>query len=189
MSGFDIAAARNCLDRCSAGATRRLVEYWLSLWRGAEIPMRADFHPKAVSDLLPSIGIFDVVPDKSVRCRLVGSRLVEGAGGVDITGQDWLAMTAPDDRAVRLRRFSNVAQGAIGLGQRAAERASGEHLRAEEVMLPFGDVGPDGARQVLTHIAWTPTLYDPIQTGIAKNSGLLLEFQLIPLRNEVHTRA
>ncbi|HWA02707.1 MAG TPA: PAS domain-containing protein [Rhizomicrobium sp.] len=188
MSGFDFAAARDCLDRCSAAATKRLVGYWLTLWRGDQLPVRADFQPKAVGDLLPTIGIFEVVPGVSVRCRLVGSRLVEAAGGIDITGRDWLAMTEPDDRAERLNRFGAVASGGIGLGRRVAERVSGEVLQIEEVMLPFGDVAADGARQVLTHIAWAPTLYDPVKTGIARNSGLLADFRLIPLRNEAHTR-
>jgi hypothetical protein len=181
VSGFSPDAVVGRLDRWE-GETARLVRYWLSLWRGDRLPMRADFHPRAVSDLLPLICIFDVVPDKSVRCRLVGSRLVEAANGYDITGQDWLALSKPEDRHVRLQRFSDVARGAVGRGTRLARRTSGDAQHAEEILLPFGDVGADGARQVLTHIGWVTSLYDPTLTGLARNNGVLLEFELLPLQ-------
>ncbi len=182
MSGFDFAAAERCFaERPACEEVDRLARFWLSLWRGERLPMRADFQPNAVGDLLPAICIFDVVPSKSVRCRLVGSRLVEAAG-VDATGRDWIEMTAPSDRRERMRRFSEVARGAIGRGLRLGRRQSGDLQYAEEIMLPFGDVSPDGTRQVLTFIAWTPELYNPTITGIERNNGLLLRFALTPLR-------
>lgn len=180
MTGFNPEAVERRLETWE-GETARLVRYWLSLWRGDRLPMRADFHPRAVTDLLPSICIFDVVPDKSVHCRLVGSRLVEAANGYDITGHDWLALSKPEDRPVRLQRFSDVARGAVGRGVREAERASGDAQYAEEIMLPFGDIAEDGARRVLTHIAWAPSLYDPTLTGLTRNRGVLVDFELIPL--------
>jgi hypothetical protein len=184
LSGFSFAAAKRCFDEHRAGEeTDRLARYWLSLWRGDKLPVRADFKPREVAELLPSISIFDVVPGESVRCRLVGSRMVEGAGGVDVTGRNWLAMTAPSNRPERLRRFSEVARGAIGRGLRVGRRLSGDPQFAEEVMLPFGDVAADGARQVLTHLAWVPSLYDPTLTGLDRNNGLLLQFALTPLRD------
>lgn len=182
MSGFSFASAQRCLDRCSAGEIGHLLRYWLSLWREDRLPLRADFHPREVADLLPLIGIFDVVPDRSVRCRLVGSRLVEAAGGIDVTGRDWLELTAPEHRPVRLQRYSDVARGAVGHGIRTGRRLSGDLLSAEEIMLPFADVAADGTRQVLNYLAWTPSLYDPVLTGIANNSNLLSEFELIQLR-------
>ncbi|HWA90666.1 MAG TPA: PAS domain-containing protein [Rhizomicrobium sp.] len=189
-SGFSASAVRRWLNERKPGPeTARLVHYWLSAWKGDRLPLRADFHPREIVDLLPSICIFDVVPEESVRARLVGSRLVEGAGGVDITGCDWLEMTAPADRPVRLQRFGDVARGAIGLGVREARRASGEAQYAEEIMLPFGDFGPGGARQVLTHVAWTPSLYDPVLTGIARNNSLLILFELTPLGGEMRLSA
>lgn len=186
MSGFSFAAAKRCFEERRAGEeSDRLARYWLSLWHGDTPPMRADFKPREIVELLPAISIFDVVPGESVRCRLVGSRLVEGAGGFDATGQDWLAMTAPADRPERLRRFSEVARGAIGRGLRAGRRLSGDPQFAEELMLPFGDIAADGARQVLTHLAWAPSLYDPTLTGLDRNNGLLLQFTLTSLRDEM----
>lgn len=182
LSGYDFAAALRCFEeRPACPEVDRLARYWLSLWRDGQLPSRADFQPKAIADLLPSMCLFDVVPSKSVRCRLVGSRLVEAAGGIDITGRDWIEMTAPSDRRERMRRFSEVARGAIGRGIRLGRRQSGEPQYVEEIMLPFADDGPDGARQVLDFIAWAPSLYDPTLTGIERNRGLLLRFALTPL--------
>jgi hypothetical protein len=181
-----VEAVRRWLDMRAPGPqTARLLSYWLSLWKGERLPMRADFRPREIVDLLPSVCIFDVVPEKSVRCRLVGSRMVEGAGGFDITGCDWLELTAPADRPARLKRFSDVARGAIGFGLREARRASGDVQQADEIVLPFGDVGPGGVRQVLTHIAWAQSLYDPTLTGIRNNAGLLNAFELAPLGRSV----
>lgn len=180
MSQLRFETAQRCFvdDRPSAQG-ERLARYWLSLWRGDVLPLRADFRPREVVDLLPNISIFDVVPDKSVHCRLVGSFIVEGAGR-DITGCDWLALTKPEERPQRLKRFSDVARGAIGRGLRCATRASGEPQNCEEIMLPFRDVGADGSLQVLTYIGWRPSLYDPTITGIVNTGGLLREFRLTP---------
>jgi hypothetical protein len=181
---FDFAAATRCFEgKPASNDGNRLARYWLSLWRGDSLPMRADFRPKDITELLPAISIFDVVPGVSVRCRLVGSLIVQGAGR-DIMGLDWLALTPPEDRDVRLSRFSQVSRGAIGRGVRSAKRASGEDQLVEEIMLPFGDVGESGVRQVLTFIGWQPSLYDPTITGVANTGGLLLEFQLTPLHRK-----
>jgi PAS domain len=178
---FSAARAARCFEECPPGpGGQRLARYWLSLWRGDALPMRADFRPKEIIDLLPSICLFDVVPGESVYCRLAGTFIVQGAGQ-DLTGRDWLAMTHPDERATRLARFSDIARGAIGRGLRMAKRVSGEPQACEEIMLPFADVAADGARQVLTYIAWRPEVYDPTRTGVAHTGGLLSDFRLTPL--------
>ncbi len=186
---FDFDTACRCFDDDPAGKDGdRFARYWLSLWQGDRLPMRANFKPKAIAGLLPSICIFEVVPGKSVFCRLAGSHIVEGAGR-DITGLDWLALTPPEDRAERLSRFSAVADGAIGRGMRTARRLSGEYQLAEEIMLPFGDAGGGGARQILTFIGWRPSVYDPAVTGITNTGGLLREFRLTQLKRDTATAA
>lgn len=81
MTVWSKAAAQQCFDMEPLGPNgQRVANYWLSLWRGDALPSRADFKPRDVADQLPNICIFDVIPDKSVRCRLFGSILVQGIG-------------------------------------------------------------------------------------------------------------
>ena len=157
-----------------------VARYWLSLWRDGELPRRAHFQPKNIAPHLRAIAIFDVVPDVSVHCRLMGSGLAEGLGR-DITGQDWLALTKPEDRPTRLQRWSGVARGAIGRGLRAGRRESGDPQYSEELMLPFGDVNGAGAHQVLFHVAWRQSTFDPTRVGITEGGALSVEFRLTPL--------
>ncbi|HSM94725.1 MAG TPA: PAS domain-containing protein [Rhizomicrobium sp.] len=158
-----------------------MTDYWLSLWKGDALPSRADFKPKNILKELQAVALFDVIPDVSVRCRLLGSGLARGLGA-DITGQDWLALTRPEDRPIRLLRWSVVARGSIGRGLRAGMRESGAMQYSEELMLPFGDVAEDGSRQVLFHLSWRQTTYDPTRGGIMAVNSVLQDFRLIELQ-------
>lgn len=181
MTAFDREAAARCFDENRLSSeSNEVARYWLSLWRGDQLPRRADFEPKKIAPHLRALAIFEVVPGESVRCRLQGSGLAEGLGQ-DITGKDWLALTKPEDRPTRLQRWSDVARGAIGRGLRAGRRESGDMHLVEEIMLPFGDVSVDGSHQVLFHLSWRQTAYDPIKTGVSNTNGLSLEFRLTPL--------
>ncbi len=179
--GFDKAVAIRCFEENPASKEGAAVaHYWLSLWRGDALPVRADFKPMTIAKELPAIALFDVVPEQSVWCRLQGSALAQGLGQ-DITGKDWIAMTKPADRPMRLKRWSDVARGAIGRGLRPGYRESGAVQFSEELMLPFGDIAPDGGRQVLYHISWHQTLYDPTRGGITAVDSVVPEFSLTPL--------
>jgi hypothetical protein len=182
LNRFDYNAAARCFDENRLSSEGNdVARYWLSLWHGDQLPVRADFQPKKIASHLRAVGIYDVVPDVSVRCRLMGSALAEGLGQ-DITGQDWLALTRPEDRPVRLQRWSAVANGAIGRGLRPGHRASGEYQISEEILLPFGDVAEDGSRQILFHLSWRQSTYDPTRTGVENVNGLSLEFHITDLR-------
>lgn len=160
---------------------RPVVDHWLSLWRGDVLPSRAEFKPKAVVKALPAIAIFDVVPDKSVHCRLMGSALTQGLGQ-DPKGRDWIALTRPEDRQARLQRWSDVARGAIGRGLRTGYRESGAKQFSEELLLPFAFAEDDGTHQVLYHISWKQTVYDPTRGGVDAVNSLAEQFRLIDLR-------
>jgi hypothetical protein len=177
---FDKKIAVRCFEENPPSIDARpVVEYWLALWRGDALPLRTEFSPKAVVKALPSIAIFDVVPDKSVHCRLMGSGLTQGLGQ-DPKGKDWIALTRPDDRAPRLQRWSDVARGSIGRGLRTGYRASGAKQLSEELMLPFA-AGGDG-HHVLYHISWKQTVYDPTRGGVDAVNSLADEFRLTDLR-------
>jgi hypothetical protein len=179
---FDQQIALRCFDENPPSFDGRpLVEFWLSLWRGDALPLRADFSPKAVVKTLPAIAIFDVVPGRSVHCRLMGSGLTQGLGR-DPKGEDWLALTRPEHREERLQRWSDVARGAIGRGLRTGYRASGAKQFFEELMLPFAPTEGRDAHQVLYHISWKQTVYDPTRGGVEAVNTLADEFRLTDLR-------
>jgi hypothetical protein len=182
LNGFKKGLAEQCFAETPPGSDGRgVADYWLSLWKDGELPRRADFKPRPIVDQLPVISIFDVIPNQSVQCRLHGTVHAQGLDE-DLTGRDWLSLTAPEHRALRLHRWSEVARGAIGRGVRAARRRSGEPQYSEEMLLPFGDVAPDGSRQVLYHLSWRQTTYDPTVLDRPTASGLAVEFRLTDLR-------
>jgi len=181
MMSFDKQIAIRCFEENAPSIDAEpVVGYWLSLWRGDALPLRADFKPKAVVKALPAIAMFDVVPDRSVHCRLMGSGLTQGLGQ-DPKGKDWIALTRQEDRAPRLQRWSDVARGAIGRGLRTGYRASGAKQLSEELMLPFAPAETSDTHQVLYHISWKQTVYDPTRGGVDAVNSLAEEFRLFDL--------
>jgi hypothetical protein len=178
---FDKQIAVRCFEENEPSIDAKpVVDYWLSLWRGDALPARADFSPKTITKALSAIAIFEVVPEKSVACRLMGSALTQ-ALGLDPKGKDWLSLTRPEDRATRLQRWSDVARGAIGRGLRLGFRESGDTQYSEELLLPFAG-GEDGEmQQVLYHISWKQTVYDPTRGGIDAVNQITREFRLTDL--------
>jgi hypothetical protein len=136
-------------------ASRRLFEYWLSLSEGPALPLRNAFDPAGPGELLRGCALFDVVPGNSVRCRIAGT-VLKLIFGPNIAGQDWLALAPIRHRAQRLARYSAVVEGAIGIARRVVVAEEQDPFRVEEIMLPFADVGPDGAQPVLVHTDWRP---------------------------------
>jgi len=179
---FDKQIAVRCFEENPPSIDAKpLVEYWLSLWQGDALPARTDFKPKAVVKALPAIALFDVVPDNSVHCRLMGSSLTQGLGQ-DPKGKDWMELTRPEDRPERLQRWSEAARGAIGRGLRTGYRASGEKQFSEELLLPFAAPDDGTACQVLYHISWKQTTYNPTRGGVDAVNSLAEEFRLTNLR-------
>lgn len=182
VTGFDYQAAVRCFEESPPSFDGKpIVDYWLSLWRGDQLPARADFSPKSVAKILSAIALFDVVPDKSVYCRLMGSGLTQGLGH-DPKGQDWIALTRPEDRQTRLQRWSDVARGGIGRCLRVGYRESGAKQLSEELMLPFAPAEGEEVRQVLYHISWKQSVYDPTRGGVDAVNSLATEFRLTDLR-------
>jgi hypothetical protein len=158
-------------------ANVQLAKYWLSLWNGDELPRRADFSPGQVRGHLPGIGIFEVRPGESVRCRLAGTILTRAVGR-EITGCDWRSYTAEANWAERLERNTLIARGAVGVGIRHNVTDDGVRM-TQELQLPFADETEDGARQLLLHLDWRPgnVMLKPRSNAIK----IADEFHAIPL--------
>jgi hypothetical protein len=139
----------------------KLARYWLSLWNGDALPRRAQLSPSRVKNLLPGIGIFEVRPGESSRCRLSGTA-IQHALGREIAGLDWRQYTAKDQWHSRLARNSQIAEGGVGVGLRRAQQ-DGSAGVTQELQLPFADETEDGARLILFHLDWRPesSLHEP----------------------------
>ncbi|MGA9794083.1 MAG: PAS domain-containing protein [Rhizomicrobium sp.] len=135
------------------GRNHALAAYWLSLWRGERMPMRADFNPARVGALLPGIGLFSVKPGAHSVCRLAGTAIAQ-ATGHELTGLDWRRYTPKAECKVRLERNSAVACGQVAIGMRSRERPDGQTEHTTELQLPFADEAEDGTRQILFHLDW-----------------------------------
>ena len=178
---FDRNAARSALGAVSfVPDNRRLADYWLSLWDGDALPLRRHFEPRRVPNLLSGICIFDVVPNKQVTCRLAGSAIRQ-ALGYELKNTDWLAHLAPGDRPVRLSRFTELTLGTAAWSLRRARYIDGHDRIAEEILLPFGDVGLDDVRHVMTHSAWRPAKLPLDQPQLSGAENLSIEFRTIQL--------
>jgi hypothetical protein len=167
-----------------AAENRRLASYWLSLWEVDELPQWRHYDPSRVRDLLPGIAIMEIKASTYVRMKLSGSA-VNAAFGHDLSGQDVLAVTKESDRATRLARNSQIAEGCASWAIRKGRAVDGSDWLSEEVQLPFRDVLPTGARLVLFHTTWRPAspamrIIDPID-GL----GLVEKWHTIDLRHNV----
>jgi hypothetical protein len=183
MPSFHRAVVEDIVARLGLeAANRAFVDYWLSLWDGDALPSRARFSPAKMKPFLPSILIFDVVPDERVTVRLAGTgyRYVLKT---DPTGTDWIDAAPESHRATRLRIFSAIARGAILVAhRRIATLGGGEHV-SEEVLLPFAEE-ESGHVPVLAHVNFRPDQFNQIKS-VAQVTGDPLDFKLVPLDGEV----
>jgi two-component system, LuxR family, response regulator FixJ len=104
---------------------------------------------------MPGLALFDVRPGEGIGCRLAGAAF-KFRFGYDITGGDWLAMTPPGQRGVRIERNSAIVQGALSSGQRSDPDREGPDRWFEDIQLPFADMDESGARTYLHHSEWRP---------------------------------
>lgn len=161
------------------GGNAELARYWLSLWEGDRLPSRSAFNPAKIKSLLPGIGLFDVRPGESVRCRLAGG-IIQTVINHPLTGADWRSYTPKDQWEQRLHRNSQIASGAVGIGIRHGTDTSGP-IRAIELQLPFGDVSEDGARMMLFHLDWKPGVYESYRTRGESAAAIADEYVAIGL--------
>jgi len=172
------AAARTIAELGLEEANRTLAAHWLSLWRGDALPPRAALSPAKIKPFLPNMVMLDVVPEARVTVRLAGTAVTK-ALGLELTGQDWVALAPKSYRAERLRILSNVARGAIGTGHRRIPMALAGDYICEEILLPFAPE-PSGAHPVLVHVNWKPQYMLRIESP-GQAIGNPLDFRVVAL--------
>ncbi len=179
----DTAVNKGAARRMLAGlgleeANRALADHWLALWPGDALPPRAALSPAKIKPFLPNMVMLDVVPGARVTVRLAGTAVTK-ALGLELTGQDWLALAPRSYRAERLRILSKVARGAIGTGHRRIVMALAGDYTCEEILLPFA-AEPSGAHPVLVHINWKPEYLLRIESP-GQAIGMPLDFRVLAL--------
>ena len=132
---------------CLENSNQALVDHWFSLWDG---DAREQLSPGRIKPFLPSMIIFEVVPDQSVTVRLADTAhrfILEH----DPTGSDWIAAAPANHREARLRTFSAVARGGFVVAhRRIAMLASDDHI-SEEIIFPLA-ARPSGSVPVVVHV-------------------------------------
>ena len=153
MRGMTKAAAEDVMERFSLGAANRLMAgRWLSLWQGNDLPQYEQFNFTGLSELVPNIMLFDVLPEAQVTIRKAGidvCRILRE----DLDGTDWVKRAPLRNRRLYMRNFSAVARGAAIVGRRRISMAFGGPRFNEELMLPFARRA-DGTCPVIGHVDW-----------------------------------
>jgi hypothetical protein len=123
-------------DRNLSPRSKRIANYWLSIWDGDNCPAREAVTPAPIKDLLPGLIFFQVIPGRSVTVRMAGTDFLTLLK-FELTGSDWLAVTPQQDRAQRLEVFTAVAQGAIGFSRWTFPHYWLGETSCEKLLLPL----------------------------------------------------
>src|SRR5215469_9015402 len=154
--GWSYAAAKRAIDSFDLSPLNsQVAAYWLSLWTDGEPPRRAQLNPEWLKEAAPGIAIFDVKPGERVTCRFAGAAY-KFRFGEDIAGKDWLALTCPEQRAIRLERNTAIVLGAVSTCRRHDPDREGEDAWFTDIQLPFCNIAEDGTRSYLHHSEWRP---------------------------------
>lgn len=180
MSGFDKAAAERAIEALQLERSNgELAMRWLALWQGNALPPRESFRPANFKAFLPTVGLFNVVPDVGVTVRLSGTRFAHILGQ-DMTGEDWIAAAPQSHRAARLKIYSEIARGAILIDHRRLATTEGKDYVSEVMVLPFA---PDahGVSPVLMHANLPADRYLKLKS-MSQAMAEPENFRLVPLK-------
>jgi len=114
-------------------------DYWHGLPKRDLVPSRTDFEPAAVSGLLPTFIIHDLVSPEQIVIRLAGTKLREGFG-FDATGRNYLDFVDPARRPKAARAIFLVTTQPCGMLVRLISRTkAGVTYLNETFALPMRD--------------------------------------------------
>jgi len=155
-SGVSLSFA--VVDAIVTPEAKLLLTYWLAKRGDRFAPPRAEFEPRDIRALLPSIHLYDVADDgRSFSVRVVGTRIV-AAIGADPTGQ---VLTADAIAPMYARTFALLA---ATYHHRRPLRSSTDRtaapnrnfLAAESVSLPLSDDNATINKVMMCTIFTTP---------------------------------
>ena len=150
MKQFDKDKAAAVLAKLKLGdLSRRFADHWLSMVSSDGRLNEPDFYRLTDEDLKVRLIVFEITPH-SVRIKRAGVQIVE-AVGINLVGEDYLTMAPPAQRATRLMRFSEIAEGAVSRHQRWVVNTAGKVHFVNELAVPCG-LSEDGFPMVATYV-------------------------------------
>lgn len=179
--GFDRAATQALIAALDlTPANREIAETWLSLWRGNALPDRRQLNPADMKPFLSHLALFDVVPGVGVTVRLAGTRFGTILG-MELTGQDWIALAPESHRARRLNTFGAIARGALCVATRLVDTGQADLKLSEEILLPLAADPIHGVYPVLCHVDWKAAHPGAKIVSRAEATGAPLSFEVLAL--------
>jgi hypothetical protein len=116
--------------------TRRFADCWLSAVSDGGALNEAAFFADAPEDIRARTITFEITP-QALRIKHAGQQIVDTVG-MPLVGEDYLLMAPPAQRATRLMRFSEIADGHVSVHQRWVVNTAGKMHVLNEIALPCG---------------------------------------------------
>ena len=129
--------------RLEHAAHRRLFEYWCSKAQPGRLPGRQAIDPIEIADLLPRIGLLDVVRDPEgtmFRYRLLGTGITARAGR-DVTGKRFDELYDGPYLERQLTLYREIADQGIPFESKATFPLERDYIRYDRLVLPLASDG------------------------------------------------
>jgi hypothetical protein len=174
---YDKAAVRAAVELMGlAPRSLQFVELWLDQWSGGELPTLGTFPGPQAEHLQPLIMITLLTPEGIAPVTYMGEALVR-AGGLDLTGMDWIGLVPPELRGERLRRINAIGAGALLRTTREVLLNSQTPYFFETISLPLHSDAE--GRVSLVHFAdWAPpeesaTVLHNMRSGVPEHAEIV----------------
>jgi hypothetical protein len=169
------------LRTISEPANRDFIAAW-QRWRGERpLPRRSDLRLEEIKPLLGMIALFEPRAPGHIHVRVAGTGLRQYLG-FEMTGMNYLEVTAAADRAVReyrVRQMTGQPSGGV-LRYRLAV-SDGRQFAAEVVSLPLDPDRPGQPRLLLSHTATMALQREPLVDAATGAVRLPDEFGFVDL--------
>ena len=153
------------------------ISYWKTLAKPNGLPYQSDFNPADVRHLLQDITIYEMLEDDTLRCRLMGTGLVEGFGW-DYTDHDYLSLWAEEDKPKLLYHFKKMLEAKMGIWTYlVAIAASGFEVSGPAMCLPALDGNGKATRIIaLTNEDTPQNSRDPREDKVVQVKATRISF-------------
>lgn len=168
---------------------QRLIDYWRRKKPGGKLPGRAHIDPTEIPDLLPHIGLIDVIGGGSdFRYRLLGTYLNQ-IFGEDFTGTKVSETKVGEygDLLIDLYRSALLANGPI-ISDSIFEFREKNHLKIRRILLPLARDGKEVDMILFMNIFRTRNDLEVVATRYRRGMDALFDQYQLSASTEVSRR-